>query len=219
MMTPLRIVLADDHVLIRQGIRKIIDDHEGIEVVGEVGDGLELLSFLDHCTPDLIVLDISMPNLRGIEVIAEAKKICPEVKVLMMTMHKNEQYFFCSMSAGADGYVLKEDSDTELLKAIEIICNGGNYISPVIAEDIPEKAMRTYLESRSFPCERLTKREIEILKLVAGAETSRSIADRLAISVRTVEHHRANLLKKLNLKNTADLIKHAVETGLISRSS
>lgn len=217
MMTPWRIVLADDHVLIRQGIRKIIEDYEATEVVGEVGDGLELLSFLDNCSPDLIILDISMPNLRGTEVIADAKKICPNVKVLMMTMHKNEQYFFCSMAAGADGYVLKEDSDAELLTAIETIRDGGLYISPVIAEDIPEKAMRAYLENRSFPCDSLTKREIEILKLVAAGDTSKSIAGTLSISVRTVEHHRANLLKKLNLRNTVDLIKHAIETGLISR--
>jgi DNA-binding NarL/FixJ family response regulator len=211
------IVLADDHVLIRKGIRKIIDEHESIRVIGEVGDGIELISLLEKNCPDLIVLDISMPNLRGIEVIGEAKKLCPKVKVLMMTMHKNEQYFFCSMAAGADGYLLKEDSDEELFTAIHTIRNGELYISPVIAEDIPPKTLSACLENKSFPCKSLTKREVEVLRLVAEGHTSKTIADKLSISVRTVEHHRANVLRKLGLKNTADLIKHAIESGLINR--
>ena len=123
-MAKCKIVVADDHVLIRQGLKKLIEENKSLEVVGEAGDGLQLLDVLEHIVPDLIILDISMPQLRGIEVIHEAKRICPEVKILMITMHKNEQYFLCAMSAGADGYLLKEDSDSELLSAIDVVMHG-----------------------------------------------------------------------------------------------
>ena len=202
-MAKCKIVVADDHVLIRQGLKKLIEENKALEVVGEAGDGLQLLDVLEHIVPDLIILDISMPQLRGIEVIHEAKRICPEVKILMITMHKNEQYFLCAMSAGADGYLLKEDSDSELLSAIDVVMHGDMYISPHLAEEFSDDVIRSYREKGVFPCETLTNRE------------SKEIAEILAISIRTVEHHRANLLKKLNLKNTADLIKHAIQNGFI----
>jgi DNA-binding NarL/FixJ family response regulator len=196
-MAKCKIVLADDHVLIRQGLKKLIEENRSFEVVGEAGDGLELLDVLDQITPDLIILDISMPQL-------------------MITMHKNEQYFLCAMSAGADGYLLKEDSDNELLNAIDVVMHGDIYISPHLAEEFSDEVIRSYREKGVFPCETLTNREIEVLKLVAEGLTSKEIAELLSISIRTVEHHRANLLKKLNLKNTADLIKHAIQNGFIN---
>jgi DNA-binding NarL/FixJ family response regulator len=133
----------------------------------------------------------------------------------MITMHKNEQYFLCAMSAGEYGYLLKEDSDSELLSAIDVVMHGDMYISPHLAEEFSDDVIRSYREKGVFPCETLTNREIEVLKLVAEGLTSKEIAEILAISIRTVEHHRANLLKKLNLKNTADLIKHAIQNGFI----
>ena len=136
----------------------------------------------------------------------------------MITMHKNEQYFLCAMSAGADGYLLKEDSDNELLHAIDVVMHGDMYISPHLAEEFSDDVIRSYREKGVFPCETLTNREIEVLKLVAEGLTSKEIAELLSISIRTVEHHRANLLKKLNLKNTADLIKHAIQNGFIHTS-
>jgi len=214
-MATCKIVLADDHVLIRQGLKKLIEENRSLEVIGEAGDGLELLDVLDNTIPDLIILDISMPHLRGIEVISEVKRICPEVKILMITMHKSEQYFLCAMSAGADGYLLKEDSDSELLNAIDVVMQDDMYISPHLTEEFSDEVIKSYRENGSFPCETLTNREIEVLKLVAEGLTSKEIADILSISIRTVEHHRANLLKKLNLKNTADLIKHAIQNGFI----
>jgi DNA-binding NarL/FixJ family response regulator len=215
-MEKCKIVLADDHVLIRQGLKKLIEENKSLEVVGEAGDGLELLDVLDKVSPNLIILDISMPNLRGIEVINEAKNLCPNVKILMITMHKSEQYFLCAMSAGADGYLLKEDSDSELLSAIDIVMHNDIYISPQLSEEFSDDVIRSYREKGVFPCETLTNREIEVLKLVAEGLTSKEIAELLSISIRTVEHHRANLLKKLNLKNTADLIKHAIQNGFIN---
>jgi len=217
-MAKCKIVLADDHVLIRQGLKKLIEENKSLEVIGEAGDGLELLDVLDKAVPDLIILDISMPHLRGIEVINEAKRLCPEVKILMITMHKSEQYFLCAMSAGADGYLLKEDSDSELLHAIDIVMSGDMYISPHLVEEFSDEVIRAYRGKGVFPCETLTNREIEVLKLVAEGFTSKEIAELLSISIRTVEHHRANLLKKLNLKNTADLIKHAIQNGFLNTS-
>ena len=214
-MAKTKIVLADDHVLIRQGLKKLIEENKSLDVVGEAGDGLELLDVLDTVVPDLIILDISMPQLRGIEVINEAKRLCPKAKVLMITMHKSEQYFLCAMSAGADGYHLKEDSDSELLTAIDRVMHEDLYISPHLMEEFSDDLIRSYREKGIFPCETLTNREIEVLKLVAEGLTSKEIAELLSISIRTVEHHRANLLKKLNLKNTADLIKHAIQNGFI----
>lgn len=218
-MAKCSIIIADDHVLIRQGLKKLIEENESLEVVGVAGDGLELLGLLEKTTPDMILLDISMPHLRGIEVINEAKRLCPNVKILMITMHKTEQYFLCAMSAGADGYLLKEDSDTELLAAIDTVMDGELYISPFLGEQFSDEVIRQYREKGVFPCETLTNREVEVLKLVAEALTSKEIADILSISIRTVEHHRANLLKKLELKNTADLIKHAIQNGFINTTT
>ena len=215
-MAKCKIILADDHVLIRQGLKKLIEENKMLEVIGEAGDGLELLDVLENHEPNLIILDISMPQLRGIEVINEAKRLCPNVKILMITMHKSEQYFLCAMSAGADGYLLKEDSDSELLTAIDMVMEGEMYISPHLAEEFSDEVIKTYREKGVFPCETLTNREVEVLKLVAEGLTSKEIAELLSISIRTVEHHRANLLKKLNLKNTADLIKHAIQNGFIN---
>jgi DNA-binding NarL/FixJ family response regulator len=215
-MAKCKIVLADDHVLIRQGLKKLIEENKMLEVIGEAGDGLELLDVLENHEPNLIILDISMPQLRGIEVINEAKRLCQNVKILMITMHKSEQYFLCAMSAGADGYLLKEDSDSELLTAIDMVMEGEMYISPHLAEEFSDEVIKTYREKGVFPCETLTNREVEVLKLVAEGLTSKEIAELLSISIRTVEHHRANLLKKLNLKNTADLIKHAIQNGFIN---
>jgi DNA-binding NarL/FixJ family response regulator len=215
-MAKCKIILADDHVLIRQGLKKLIEENKMLEVIGEAGDGLELLDVLENHEPNLIILDISMPQLRGIEVINEAKRLCQNVKILMITMHKSEQYFLCAMSAGADGYLLKEDSDSELLTAIDMVMEGEMYISPHLAEEFSDEVIKTYREKGVFPCETLTNREVEVLKLVAEGLTSKEIAEILSISIRTVEHHRANLLKKLNLKNTADLIKHAIQNGFIN---
>ncbi len=210
-----RVVLADDHALIRHGIKKIIEEEPTLAVIGQVGDGLELLNFIKKITPDVILLDISMPNLRGIEAIGEAKKICPDVKIIMLTMHKSKQYLCHALSAGADGYILKEDSDTELLTAITHALKGELFISPALADELSHDEVKACQEKKGVPSDSLTPRERQVLKLVAEGRTSRDIAELLSISTRTVEHHRANLLKKLNINNTADLIKYAIQKGYI----
>lgn len=209
-----RIVLADDHALIRHGVKKMIEENPALKVVGEAGDGLELIELLKTTPADLAILDISMPNLRGIEAIREVRKICPAIKVLMLTMHKGEQYLCSSFASGADGYLLKEDSDTELLPAIAKVRQGEFYISPNLSREFPEDIIASCTRWRDGDGEILTPREKQILQLVAEGVTSRDIAEKLDISKRTVEHHRANMMKKLNIKRVADLIKYAIGRGL-----
>lgn len=210
------IVLADDHAIIRHGIRKILEDSDSLEVVGEAGDGLELLEILKKKTPDMIILDISMPKLRGIEAISEARKICPMVKVVILTMHKNTEYVYHAVAAGADGYLLKDDTDKELLTAIAQVRKGAIYISSFLSSEFTSEIIRNCRRSGKPPSESATTRERQVLKLVAEGKTSKEIAELLYISVRTVEHHRANFMKKLDLKTTADVIKYALEKGYIS---
>ena len=210
------IVLADDHVLIRQGLKKIIDADPTLRVMGEVGDGLELLAYLKKHNPDLILLDISMPNLRGIEAIHEAKKIRPGVKILILTMHSGKDYLCAAMEAGADGYLLKEDSDTELLTAIERCLDDELYISPVLSQVVSGGRVLNFCPERGSSGEDLTVREKQVLNMVAEGKKSRDIAELLSISIRTVEHHRANIMRKTKIKNTADLIKYAIQKGFIS---
>lgn len=208
-----RVVLADDHVLIRHGIKNIIAQDEGLEVAGEVCNGKELLELLDSETVDLIILDISMPKIGGMEAVAMIKGRYPRIKVLMLTMHKNKQYFYHAMSAGADGYLVKDDSDEELLIAINKIRAGKNYISPFLAEDFADDVINTYRKDRKTPFQELTRREKQILQFVVDGYTSRQMADHLGLSPRTVDHHRSNLLRKFQMKNSVDLVNFAVRNG------
>ncbi len=199
------IVLADDHALIRQGLKKIMEGVAELKIVGEAGDGLELLSLLNKVAPHMVILDISMPNLRGLEVISEMKRRRPDVKILVLSMHK--EYLYEALSAGADGYLLKEAADREIFSAIEIIRQGKTYVCPFLAEKL--------VKNKVLSSERLSVREREVLRLIAKGKSSKEIADILSISVRTVESHRARLMEKLGLKNIADLVRHALQEGYI----
>jgi DNA-binding NarL/FixJ family response regulator len=210
------IVLADDHVLIRHGIKNIIKLNEELEVVGEVSNGEELLACLKNLTPNLVILDISMPKITGIEAVTLVKKKYPQVKVLILTMHKNKQYFYHSMSSGADGYLMKDDSDDELLLAIKKIQSGKNYISPMLTDDFTADIVTAHRNQQSLPFGGLTKREHEVLQLVVEGYTSKDVARKLSLSPRTVDHHRAKLLKKFSLKNSADLVSFAVRNGFVT---
>lgn len=210
------IVLADDHVLIRHGIKNIIKLNRELEVIGEVSNGEELLECLKKHVPDLVILDISMPKITGIEAVALVKKKYPQIKVLILTMHKNKQYFYHSMSGGADGYLMKDDSDDELLLAIKKIQGGKNYISPMLTDDFTADIISAHRNQQSFPFQELTKREHEVLQLVVEGYTSKDVAQKLCLSPRTVDHHRAKLLKKFSLKNSADLVSFAVRNGFVT---
>lgn len=210
-----RIILADDHALIRHGVKKMIEEKSSFRVVGEAVDGVELLALLRKTPADLVILDISMPHLRGLEAIREIRRISPQIRILVFTMHKSEQYLCSSIGAGADGYLLKEDSDTELLPAITMVRQGGFYLSPNFSAEFPDDIVATCRGRLEITGEILTPRERQILQMVAEGVTSRDIAERLGISKRTVEHHRANMMKKLKIKRVADLIKYAIGRGFV----
>jgi RNA polymerase sigma factor (sigma-70 family) len=211
-----RVILADDHVLVRRGLRRILEEKETIEIAGEVGDGLELLNALKKMEPDLIILDVSMPNLRGIEAIPEIRHIRPEAKVLMLTMHKDEEYLYQAVSAGANGYLLKEDAEKELFIAISSIRDGKIYISPGLADQSMQNWARLRRgENDSHIVEALTVRQREILKMIAEGKSNKEIGDLLCISVRTVERHRANMMEKLNVRKTAELVQYALRKHYI----
>lgn len=211
-----RIVLADDHVLIRHGIKNIISQDPSLEIVGEVCDGEELLVYLKGDVPDMLILDISMPKMSGIDLAVAIKKKWPGLKILMLTMHNNKQFFYRAMSAGADGYLVKNDSGEEILQAIKKIRAGRTYIAPSLAEDFTEDVLNAYRKQAASPFRDLTKREKQVLALVVEGHTSKAMAGILNLSARTVDHHRSNLLKKFNMKNSVDLVNYAVRNGYVA---
>jgi two-component system, NarL family, response regulator NreC len=206
-------------VMFRRGVLRIIQGLDNVEVVGEASDGLELLRLLKDLDPNLVIMDISMPNLRGLEATREIKCVDPRVKVLILTMHKDREYLYHALTAGAEGYLLKEDADGELISAIETLRKGGTFISSLLSAqmaDIFVDKFRPGGELLSAPEEPLTVREREIIKLIAEGKSSKEIGQLLFISSRTVQHHRANIMRKLNLKKTADLVKYAIQKGYVS---
>jgi len=217
-MDPYRIMLADDHIMLRSGIRKIIEEFEGMEVVGEVGDGLELINMLKKILTDMVILDISMPNLRGIEATREIKYINPDIKILILSMHKSKEYLYQAIAAGAEGYLLKDDSDKELFSAITTIRNDQIYLSPNLSKNLTQDFIETCQGGNKPLDDPLTAREKQVLKLIAEGNTCKNISNLLYISIRTAQHHRASILKKLNIKKIPDLVKYAIHKGYISSS-
>lgn len=211
-----RVIIADDHVILRDGIKRIIEESPDLHVVGEASDGMELLRLLGGTKCDMVILDISMPILRGIEATREIKKSQPSVKILILTMHKKSDYIYNALAAGADGYLLKESTGDELNTAIETIREGGTYVSKALTRDLTDDLVqfsRGVLEPKR---DQLTNREKEVLKLIAEGKTSKEIASLLFISIYTVNNHRANISKKLQMKKTADLVRYAIREGYVS---
>ncbi len=208
-MDPYTIILADDHAMLREGIRKIIERIEDARISGEANDGLELLELLKKSTPNLIILDISMPNLRGLEAIREIKKTYPKVKILVLTMHKKKEFLRQALRDGADGFLLKEDAGSELIRAVQAVRKGGKYLSPLLTNVL------TSLAVEEENPEVLTMREREVLKLLAEGKRTQEIAAALYISPHTVRRHRSNIMEKLNIKNLADLVKYAISQSYI----
>ena len=213
---PYRIVLADDHTIVRQGIKRMIEGVAGLTVIGEASDGIELLHLLKILDADLVILDISMPNLRGIEATRELKRIFPDVKVLVLTMYKDKELLHQAISSGADGYILKEDSDKELYSAIEKIRQGKICISPRLSEGLTDDLAQTRHNKFKPPLDPLTKREMEVLKLIAEGKSNKEVSNLLFISLRTAQNHRANIMSKLGIKKTAELVKYAIHHGYAS---
>jgi DNA-binding NarL/FixJ family response regulator len=213
-MEPYRIVLADEHVLFRRGMKKIIDEAPGTEVVGEANDGLEAIQLVKQLQPDLAVLDISMPKMSGIEACREIRRLVPDVKILVLTMHKDREYLYQAIAAGAQGYLLKEDSDEELFAAIGTIRKGAIYVTKALAGAVSTDISAFFLEKDRKLSRSLTAREREVLKLISEGKSNSEVAEILRLSVRTVETHRSNIMSKLDLRNTAELVRYAIQKGL-----
>ena len=214
-----RIVLAEDHTILRAGLKSLLESTQKFEVVGEADNGRDAIRRVAELKPDLIIVDLSMPGLSGIDAIREIKDRYPDVKALVLTVHCEEEYVHSSLEAGANGYVLKDATQTELIAAAERVLEGRTYLSP----DITEKVVNSYLQANKNNQEPATRwdsvtlRERQILKLIAEGHTNKSMANYLCISVKTVEKHRANLMKKLDLHNVSALTTYALEKGIINR--
>lgn len=211
-----RLVIVEDHKILRQGLCSLLSASADLDVVGEAGDGMDAIRTIKETEPDLVLLDINMPKMDGISVIREIKQYCPDTRILALTMHRSEQYILQVFKSGGDGYCLKSSGQEELMTAINAVLSGKHYVSPEISGIVLEGYLenrRTVKEESSF--ESLTQREKEVLKLVAEAHQNTEIADYLCISPKTVEKHRANIMRKLDLHSAAALTAYAIENGLV----
>jgi DNA-binding NarL/FixJ family response regulator len=209
-----RVLLADDHVVVRRGLRFVLDAEPDLQVVAEAGDGAEAVAKALDDDVDLAVLDVSMPRMTGIQAAAELSRRKPELRLLMLSMHDNEQYFFEALKAGASGYVLKSAADRDLVEACRATMRGQPFLYPAAVTAL----IRDHLEKGSEgdqPREILTPRELEVLKLIAEAHSSKEIAQILVISIKTVERHRANILEKLGMRDRVELTRYAIKRGLV----
>ncbi len=209
------LVIADDHPIIRDGLKRIVEEVPGFKVIGEAGDGSEAVRMVRKMQPDILILDISMPNLRGIEAISKIRKFDKRVKILILTMHKNEDFAYECLQAGAQGYILKEDAADELITAIQTLTRGQLYLSPSFGDSVLKELIRRRSSQDKTKYELLSIREREVLKLIAEGDSNKAIAKKLGISVRTVEHHRLSMCHKLKLNNTTALVKFALRIGII----
>jgi DNA-binding NarL/FixJ family response regulator len=214
-----RILTVEDYTLVRQGLKALLDSIPGVEVVGEAGDGREAIEYAERLQPDLILMDLSMPKTDGMTAIKEIKRRYPGIKVLALTVHKAEGYVRRALEAGADGYILKDASLSELERAVGMLLDGKSYLSPGISEEIIKGFRSGTKAGDPNLLDRLTSREVEILKLIAEGYKNREISDYLHISIKTVDKHRENIMKKLNVHNSAGLTFIAVQQGLIEKDS
>lgn len=216
-MATMRVLIADDHAIVREGLRSLLEVQSDIEIVGEAEDGQEALSMARELKPDIILMDITMPGMNGLEATRQIKRENPDVKILVLTMHEGDEYFFKLLDAGAAGYLVKGCSSSELISALRAVQQGDVFLYPTMTK----KLLSHYLQRGRGTGDReavdgLTNREQEILKYIADGHTNQEIADALVLSVATVQTHRANIMAKLGLHNSAELVKYAIRQGFIS---
>ncbi len=214
-MLEYKIILADDHEILRQGLRSLIEKDKTFKIVGQVKDGEELLKALKSIRCDLVILDLSMPQMDGMAAMKEIRERYPNVKILVLTMQKDGEHFRHAVLNGANGYVLKEEAYDQLMLAMKTVLKGKQYFSPSMSALITDQYVRSIDEAVESSPNILTKRELQVLKLVASGLSNKNIATQLKLSIRTVETHRVNLTHKLGIKNTAQLVKYAFSKGLI----
>ena len=207
---PIRVVLADDHVLVRQSLRSFLE-REGIQVAGEASDGQEVIGVVARLRPEVAVLDISMPLMNGLEAANEVHRVSPDTKTILLTRHDEEQYVTEALRLGVKGYVLKNQAATDLVHAIHQVCRGGFYLSPGVSRAVAE----ALLSKTTRPPDPLTSRERQVLQLISEGKSTKDVACLLGISAKTAESHRARLMHKLDIHETASLVRYAIRRGLI----
>jgi DNA-binding NarL/FixJ family response regulator len=207
----IRVLIADDHGIVRSGLRMLIERQGDMSVVAEADDGVDALELTQAERPDVAVLDVSMPRMTGLQAAREIRAHSPDTRVLLLSMHDDERYFFEGLEAGAAGYVLKRAADTDLIEALRTVAAGRTFLSG----DAQELLMREWKEGRADPADPLTPRELEVVKLIAEAFTNRQIAETLKLSEKTVESHRANVLAKLGMRDRVELVRYAIRRGLV----
>lgn len=215
MTRAIRVMLADDHALVRAGIRALLQGLGDVEVVGEAGDGREALHLLETQHPDVLLLDLMMPGLGGLEALARVRREFPQVRVLVLSMHANEEYVLRALRDGAAGYLLKGATRPELEMAVRAVARGETYLSPAMSKSVVEGYLRSSAAGGSAEAQ-LTPRQREVLQLIAEGHTNKEIAQRLGVSVKTVETHRMQLMERLGVHDVAGLVRYAVRIGLVS---
>ncbi len=216
----IRVLIADDHTIVREGIRRILSETPGIEVAGEATDGREAVDHAADLKPDVVVLDLSMPGLHGLEALRQITRRLPKTRVLVLSMHKNDAYVLKALQAGASGYILKDCAAEDIGSAIRAVHAGEYFLSPSISRVVIEEFLRSSRPAvGQTPYENLTEREREVFQLLAEGLRNHEIAKRLHVSVKTVETHRAHILQKLGLGNIAELVKYAIEIGIVNLDS
>ena len=214
-MSAVRVLLADDHTLVRAGLRKLLESIPGFAVVGEAGDGLALLALVEQLQPQLVLMDIAMPGLNGIEATARLLKSWPGIRVLILSMHQNEEYVRQALRHGAMAYLLKDAAPLELELALAAVLRGETYLSPAVSKDVVHDYVQR-LRGDDQPGESLSPRQREVLQLIAEGQSTKEIARRLELSVKTVDTHRSQLMKQLDIHEVAGLVRYAMRAGLVS---
>jgi DNA-binding NarL/FixJ family response regulator len=218
-MSKLKVLLADDHAVVRKGLRFVLERDGNVEVIGEAADGREAVKLAERLTPQVVVMDIAMPNLNGIEAAAQILKKNPRIGVVILSMYSDEGYLVRALSAGAKGYLLKDSAEEDLVRAVESVGQGKPFFSPAIAQTLLGDYMRRLqLENREDSYDLLTDREKEILQLLAEGKSNKEVAALLNVSLHTVETHRTHIMQKLNLHNTAEIVLYAVRKKVILQS-
>jgi DNA-binding NarL/FixJ family response regulator len=211
----IRILLADDHALVRRGVRLILDDSPGLCVVAEASDGAEAVALARVEDVDLAILDVAMPRMTGLQAAREIGRRTPHPPMLMLSMYDNEQYFFEALKAGASGYVLKSVADQDLVAASRAAVRGESFLYPGVVSALARSYLDRLRRGEALPANVLTSREDEVVKLIAEGHSSKDIAERLTISIKTVERHRANILEKLGMRDRTELTRYAIRVGLV----
>ncbi len=215
-MNPIKIVLADDHLVVRQGLRSLLESEEGLRVVGEAADGIEALSLVEKLHPDVLVMDLMMPNLNGLEATMQLSKRGLKTRIVILSMHSDDAYVIRALRNGAIGYVLKDSSAEDLVRAVREAVLGNRYLSSALSRRMLETFINNSDNDELDPYHILTDREREILQMVAEGASNAAIGDKLSISPRTVETHRANMMRKLDLHTQAEVIRYAIKHGILS---